>query len=80
MEMVSMALILSAVIWMVVLIVAIAIAMFILLNKDSDKSRYSKYVVNKFEPDNTAPKLSELIEYHKSKDSIKYIIESDSNL
>lgn len=75
-----MGLVLSAAILIVVLILVIALSMFILLNKDSDKSRYSKYIVNKFEPDNTAPKLTEMVEYHKSKDSVKYVIESDTSL
>lgn len=38
--------------------------------------RSSKYILNKFEPDNTAPKLTEMIEFHKNNKNLsKYNVD-----
>lgn len=75
--MLVMGLIVGAVI--LILILFLIVSMYLLLGKDSDNSKYSKYILDEFEPENTAPKITELVEYHKSKENIKYIIESDGH-
>ena len=51
---------------------------YVLLRKPGTNNEISKYVLNHFEPDNTAPKLTDLIEYHKTTGrKIKYNIKRD---
>ena len=70
--------ILQAIGFIVVLFITMVVAMYAFLRKPGAKNEISKYVVNHFEPDNTAPKLTELIEYHKASDrKIKYKIKRD---
>lgn len=67
--------VLGAIGFIVVLFIAMVVAMYVLLRKPGADNELSKYIVNHFEPDNTAPKLTELIEYHKASDrKIKYNI------
>lgn len=61
-----------AVLFLTVLTAATAITIYFALKKESNKNRYSKYVLNKFEPDNTAPKITELIEFHKRNKTSNY--------
>lgn len=64
--------------FIVVLFIAMVVIIYVLLRKPGENNELSKYVVNHFEPDNTAPKLTELIEYHKtSSRKIKYNIKRD---
>lgn len=67
-----------------ILIVTISLVSLILLNivliilllkPMSKKIESSKYILNRFESDNTAPKLTKIIEFHKNnKDLNKYNI------
>ena len=51
---------------MAILFIFIAVAMYFILKKSSSSVRSSRYVINKFKPDNTEPKLTEMIEFHKN--------------
>lgn len=72
-----MDLIIGVAVIITILIAVIIVLMYMLLGKDTDKSKDSKHIINKFEPENTAPRITELIDYHKTKSKIKYMIESD---
>lgn len=75
-----MAGVLEAIGFIVVLFVMMVVAIYALLKKPGANSEVSKYVVNYFEPDNTAPKLTKLIEYHKASNrKIKYKIQRDND-
>ena len=52
--------------FLIVLIITTVITLRANLKKCSEKVYSSKYILNKFEPDNTAPK----IEFHKSNESL----------
>lgn len=56
----------GAIFFMAILFIFIAVAMYFILKKSSSSVRSSRYVINKFKPDNTAPKLTEMIEFHKN--------------
>lgn len=58
--------ILEAVCFLTVLIVFMVVVIYFVLRKSSSTVQSSKYILNKFEPDNTAPKLTEMIEFHKN--------------
>ncbi len=49
--------------------------MYLVLKKSSHIRSSSEYIVNRFEPDNTASKLTELIEFHKLNQNTKYYID-----
>lgn len=65
--------ILLAIVFIGLLVLVVTLAMRILI-KDTIVSKCSKYTINKFEPDNTAPKLTDMIAYHKTHEKTKYII------
>lgn len=67
--------ILSVIIIIALAVVLIALTMYFVVGKSSQIRASSIYIINAFEPDNTAPKITELIEFHKSHKSIKYIID-----
>jgi hypothetical protein len=70
--------VLGAIGFVVVLFITMVVVMYALLRKPGANNELSKYVLNHFEPDNTAPKLTELIEYHKTAGrKIKYNIKRD---
>lgn len=58
--------VLMAICFLSILIIFMVITIHFALKKSSDATKTSKYILNKFEPDNTAPKLTEMIEFHKS--------------
>ncbi len=65
--------------FIVILFIAIVVIIYTLLRKSGENNELSKYVVNHFEPDNTAPKLTELIEHHKTSNrKIKYNIKKSN--
>lgn len=55
-----------AICFLIVLIITVIIALRTNLNKCNSNVHASRYVLNKFEPDNTAPKLTKMIEFHKN--------------
>lgn len=64
----------------VIVIVTLAVAimvftMYFVVGKSSRIRASSIYIINAFEPDNTAPKITELIDFHKSHEPIKYIVD-----
>lgn len=59
---------------MLFVIVTVA-TMYFALRKCSEISRLSGSILNKFELDNTVPKITELIEFHKANEKVKYIID-----
>ena len=65
--------VLGAVVFVALLAVVVAVSLRVLI-KDTAISKYSKYTISKFEPDNTAPKLTEMVEYHKANEKIRYVI------
>lgn len=68
--------IVGAICFLALLFIIMAIVMYCVLKRSSYSVQSSKYVLNKFEPDNTAPKLTEMIEFHKEhKHLSKYNIE-----
>lgn len=68
--------ILGAICFFAMLVIFVAVLIYCVLKRSSSSVRSSKYILNKFEPDNTAPKLTEMIEFHKnSKNLSKYNIE-----
>lgn len=68
--------ILGAVCFLSVLIIFMIVVMYFTLRRSSSTVHASRYILNKFEPDNTAPKLTEMIEFHKSNNKLsKYNIE-----
>lgn len=68
--------ILEGIYFLVALGTFIVIAIYFMLIKDDSTVRSSKRILNKFKPDNTAPKLTKMIEFRKNKENLsKYIIE-----
>lgn len=67
--------ILIVAIFLISLILLNIVLIILLLKPMNKKIESSKYILNKFEPDNTAPKLTEMIEFHKNnRDLNKYNI------
>lgn len=68
--------ILEAILFLSVLVIFVIAMTYLILKRTSSTAQASKYILNKFEPDNTAPKLTEMIEFHKNNDQLsKYNIE-----
>lgn len=67
--------ILLAVLSIVIFVIVTVVTMYYALRKCSEISRLSGSILNKFEPDNTAPKITELVEFHKANEKVKYIID-----
>lgn len=73
--------ILIAICFLVILVVFMAAVMYFVLKRSSCSVYASRYILNKFEPDNTAPELTEMIEFHKkNKNLSKYIIECETGI
>lgn len=56
-------------------VVIMAFTMHFVMGKSSRIRASSIYIINAFEPDNTAPKITELIDFHKSHEKVKYIVD-----
>lgn len=56
------------------LFIGILILILLLASKNNKmkNNNESKEIIQGFEPDNAAPALSEMIEYHKKNDTVKY--------
>lgn len=67
--------ILCAVIVIVLTVIVIAMSMYFVLGKNSQISQVSGYILNKFEPDNTSPNVTELVVFHKANEKVKYIVD-----
>lgn len=67
--------ILCAIIFLAGLVIVAFSIMYFTLKKSSSSNHSSKYILNKFEPDNTVPKLTDMIEFHKENQSAKYKID-----
>ena len=68
--------ILEAIVFLSILVIFMIIVIYFTLRKNSRAVNASKYILNKFEPDNTAPKLTEMIEFHKNNDKLnKYKVD-----
>ena len=60
----------------VIILVAVSTLTFCLaLKKSSLESWSSRYILNKVEPDNSAPTIEELIEFSKNNENVKYSID-----
>lgn len=55
-----------AICFLVILVVFVIITIHLTLKRSSDSVLASKHILNKFEPNDTAPKLTEMIEFHKN--------------
>ncbi len=62
----DMSQILIVTIFIISLILLNIVLIILLLKPMSKKIESSKYILNKFESNNTAPKLTEMIEFHKN--------------
>ena len=58
--------ILGAICFLTILIVFMIVTTYFVLKRSSCSVHASKYILNKFELDNTAPKLTEMIEFHNN--------------
>ena len=68
--------ILGVIIFLIILTVLMIVVIQLALKGSSCAVNSSKYILNKFEPDNTAPKLTEMIDFHKNNENLsKYNIE-----
>lgn len=61
-------------IFLLSLFVVILMILFLLFRKDktSETNRDSIRIIQRFEPDNAAPPLSDMIDFHKKNSTIKY--------
>lgn len=60
----------------VIILVAVStLTLRLALKKSSQESWSSRYILNKVEPDNTAPTIEELIEFCKNSENVKYSID-----
>lgn len=67
--------ILMAIIFLTVLFAIVTVVIYFVLKRSSNEVSCSKYILNKFEPDNTASKITEMIEFHKNNKNLsKYNI------
>lgn len=60
--------ILEAICFLSVLTIFMTTAIYSTLKKRSSTIYASEYILNKFEPDNTIPNLTEMVEFHKNRD------------
>ncbi len=67
--------ILLAILAIVIFTIVTAVTMYFALRKCSEISHLSRHILNNFESDDIVPKITELIEFHKSNEKIKYIID-----
>ena len=68
--------ILAAICFLSALAILVIAIMYFTLKRSSNAVRASKYILNKFESDNTSPKLTEMIEFHKNNHKLsKYNVE-----
>lgn len=58
--------ILAAICFLSALVIFVIVIMYFTLKKSSSIVHTSKYIINKFESDNTVPKLTEMIDFYKS--------------
>lgn len=63
--------ILGAVLSVVFLTFIVVLSMRV-LGKDTAVSKASKYIIGRFVPDNSAPKLTDMINYHKDNPTVHY--------
>lgn len=67
--------ILGAICFLAILAIFMVIVIYFVLKIGSCSGDEGKYILNKFEQDNTAPKLTEMIEFHKNNKNLsKYNI------
>lgn len=66
-----------SIIFFVLLIAVISLTMYWILKKPSDVGSFSKGIITKFEPDNTAPKLTDMIDFHKVNKTSHYNVKKN---
>ena len=67
-----MGLIIGSVVFMVVVILFIVVLMPKAMDKGIGTNKKSDRIIRSFEPDNAAPELSEMIQYHKKNGIVEY--------
>ena len=60
-----------SIIFIVVLTVFTGVMIYLVLKNDSDSVSASQNILNKFEPDNTSPKLTDMIDFHRKHEHFK---------
>lgn len=65
--------ILGAVLSIAFLAIVVVLSMRV-LSKDTTVSKGSKYIIGRFVPDNSAPKLTDMIDYHKNNPKVHYTV------
>lgn len=60
--------ILEAIVFLVVLIIVVIAVMYFALKKNDNATQSSRYILNKFKPDNAVSELTEMIEFHRDND------------
>lgn len=67
--------ILMAILFLTVLAAVVTVVVGLALKRSSKEVCSSRHILNNFQPDNTAPKLTEMIEFHKNNGNLsKYNI------
>ena len=61
--------------FLVLLVLFTVLTIYLVLKKSSCTNNSSEHILNKFEPDNSAPKITEMIEFHMVNEDIKYKID-----
>lgn len=68
--------ILAAICFLSALVIFVIVIMYFTLKRSSSSAHTSKYILNKFETDNIAPKLTEMIDFYKNNHKLsKYNVE-----
>lgn len=68
--------ILGVIVMVIVVAIMMAVILRFVVGKSSRIRTASVYTINAFEPDNTAPKITELVDYYKAQpENKKYIID-----
>ncbi len=65
--------IIGAIFFIILLAFTVVVSMKLLV-KDTTISKGSKKIVGKFVPDNSAPELTDMIDYHRNNETSKYRI------
>lgn len=58
----------------ITIIIGFSLVMYRVLVRQDIMRKDSVFILNAFEPDNTAPMITEMINFHREEGNIKYII------
>ena len=67
--------ILTGMLFLLILVIVVIMTLYFSLKEYNHNVNASKYILNKIKPDNSAPKLTDVIEFYKDHEELnKYII------